>query len=185
MTTISVRDIEAGDIPLLNGYWQGLSDADIKRMSIDRTQLPTPEDFAARVGKVVGTPVKDRVSDPLIWVLNGNVAGFTTLTNIERGKQAEIHLHIIDPKVRGQGLGTQWFALSLKQYFRRHGLEKIVCQPASANPGPNGMMRALGIKPVRTYVTKPSPICVEHEVTRYEIYGFGVPSEDLDALTKS
>ncbi len=182
MTTISVRDVELGDIPVLNGYWQGLSDADIQRMFIDRSKILTPEEFTERVTKTIGTPLKERNTDPLIWELNGKAVGFTTLTNIERGKTADIHLHIVDPEVRGQGLGTQWFALSLKKYFQRHGLEKIVCTPASTNPGPNALLRGLGVKPVRTFVTTPSPICVEHEVSRYEIYGFGVPSEDIDKL---
>ena len=53
----------------------------------------------------------------------------------------------------------------------------MVCQPAAANAGPNGMMRSLGIKPVRTYVTTPSVICVEHEVNRYEIIGMRVEND--------
>lgn len=181
---MKVRDVEAADVPVLNAYWQGLSDDDIARMHIDRGQLRASEVFLARVGETIVTPHAKRLADPLIWELDGRAVGFTTLTNIERGKQAHIHLHLIDPSLRGKGLGKQWFALSLKTYFRRHNLEKIVCEPASGNPGPNGLMASLGIRPVRNYVTKPSPLCVEHEVTRYEIYGFGVTSDEMKSLNK-
>jgi RimJ/RimL family protein N-acetyltransferase len=91
-------------------------------------------------------------------------------------------LHVIDPKVRRKGYGQQWFALSLKKYFQRHGLEKIICQPAASNPGPNQLLKALGMKPMRIYTTTPSPICFEHEVARYEIYGYGVPVETIESL---
>src|SRR5688572_11584011 len=158
---LSVPAAETRDIPMLDQYWQKLSDEDVARMGIDRAKLPTSAEFTARVAKTLETPVKERLADPLIWELDGRAVGFTNLNAFDRPKQAEIHLHLIDKSLRGKGLGAQWFALSLKKYFQRHGLEKIVCQPAAANAGPNGMMRSLGIAPVRTYVTTPSVICVE------------------------
>jgi hypothetical protein len=75
---------------------------------------------------------------------------------------------MIEKVSRGKGYGRRLFVMSLKEYFKRHGLEKIICQPSSLNPYPNKMMEALGVKPIKTYRTMPSVICYEHEVNRYE-----------------
>ena len=138
-------------------------------MCVDKTQLPSSSDLNARLTKLLDTPLPDRASDPLIWEVDSKAVGLTNLNAIERGKQADIHLHLFDPHSRGKGLGRRLFMMSVQKYFQRHGLAKIVCQPASANPGPTGLMRALEIPVARTYLTKPSMICFEHEVNRYEI----------------
>ncbi|MGZ6479507.1 MAG: hypothetical protein ACXWQE_09410 [Bdellovibrionales bacterium] len=59
--------------------------------------------------------------------------------------------------------------LSVKEYFKRHGLKKIICQPSARNPGPNALLAALGIPITKTYRTIPSLICYEHEVNRYDL----------------
>ena len=95
-TTLSVREVEARDIAVLDHYWQTLTDEDLQRMFIDKSKLPTSEEFTAKVTKVISTPVGERQADPLIWELNGRAVGFTTLNNIEKGKQAE-YLHLGKP----------------------------------------------------------------------------------------
>jgi len=108
----------------------------------------------------------------LIWELNGRTVAFTSFKIVAPEKEAEIQLHLVDPELHDAELGAEWFGMSLKKYFQRHGVEKIVCQPPLGHPLLNGIFQSLGIKPVK------------HAVTRYEIYGMGATSEQIEALTK-
>ena len=137
-------------------------------MSIDPQKLPDPAAFAARMEKVVDIPATERQADPLIWLAGNKPVGFTTLNNIQRPEQGDIHLHMIDPSLRGKGYGQILFMMSVNEYFRRHSLKKIICQPSAKNPAPNRLMAALKVPITKTYLTIPSPICFEHEVNRYE-----------------
>ena len=164
------RELTLKDVPLITSYWQSLTSDDIKRMYIDLTKLNFGEELAMRLSKTVDTPPSERQYDPLIWEIDTQAVGVTNLNNIERGEQANIHLHIFSKLNRGKGFGRCLFMLSVQKYLVRHRLKRVICEPASSNPDPNGLMRSLGIPVVRTYVTKtPSPICFDHEVNRYEI----------------
>lgn len=138
-------------------------------MFIDPKKLSADADFRNRLSKLIDTPLLDRAADPLIWECDGKAVGFTNLNNIQRGFEADIHLHLFEGSVRAKGLGRRLFAKSVQKYFERHDLKRIVCQPASTNSAPNGLMKALGVPVARTHQTIPSAICFEHEVNRYEI----------------
>lgn len=166
--TLAVRNLQEDDIAFLDHYWQSLSPADCERMAIDRSKLPKSEDFRNRLLQLLQTPVSQRPADPLIWTINGTPVGFTNLNSFNRPHQAEVHLHMIKQDFRGKGYGRKLFVLSLIEYFRRHDLHRILCQPASSNPFPNKMMAVLGVKPTKTYTTIPSVICYEHEVNCYD-----------------
>ena len=145
-----VRELEERDIPLIDTYWRSLTQDDLNRMSIDCDRIPASDEFRARLTKLLDTPLSDRASDPLVWEVDGTAVGFTNLNNISRGNQADIHLHMFDSKFRGKGLGRRLFVRCVQKYFQRHHLTKIICQPASTNPGPTGLMRALRIPVSRT-----------------------------------
>lgn len=167
---LTVRELQKKDIPLFVEYWQNMSEADLGRMFIDPVKLNTNSNYMeSKLLETLNTPLEQRISDPLVWEVDGEAVGFTNMNNIKRGEEAEVHLHMAKPHFRLKGLGRKLFLLSVEQYFKRHSLKKVICQPASQNPYPNGMMRALGIPIAKTYTGTPSLICTEHEVNRYEI----------------
>ena len=175
MSRLIVRELRAEDIALIDGYWSSLSEADIARMHIDAPRVVTGAALHERLRKAIDTPARERLVDPMIWELDGRSVGFTNMNNFDRAAaEADIHLHMVDESLRGKGFGKRFFAMALERYFERHALEKIVCEPASTNPGPNALLRSLGFTPVRTY-RKTSAYCFEHEVHRYEIRPGDVP----------
>jgi RimJ/RimL family protein N-acetyltransferase len=172
---LRVRDLQSEDIPLIAEYWESQTPDDIRRMHLDPSKL-APAGFVEWLTKLLPIPVLERVSDPLIWEAESRAVGFTNLNGFDRPHSAEVHLHMFEKGLRGQGLGRQLFRMSVHAYFERHGLAEIYCQPASDNPYPNGMMKALGVPIAKTYVTLPSFICFEHEVNRY-VFKCPLPDE--------
>jgi RimJ/RimL family protein N-acetyltransferase len=169
--SLKVRDLSPGDIPQINGYWEGLTPPDCDRMSIDPGRIHTRLLVPGTLQRLYGAPPEARTSDALAWELNGRFVGFSTLRNIRYGQSGEIHLHMTDARNRRSGYGHRFFALSLQEYFRRFELQLIACEPSSRNPGPNRLLAKLGFTVAKTYRTRPSDINVEHEVNRYEITG--------------
>jgi RimJ/RimL family protein N-acetyltransferase len=166
---LQVRDLEQEDVPLVNDYWAALTPSDHDRMSMNPDAIPMPYiDLAAHLGNA-GLPCEARGYDILVWALNGRAAGMSTLRNIRFGKYGEIHLHLFQPELRGRGYGRRFLAMAVRECFRRFKLQIIVCEPSSANPGPNRLLQRLGLAVARTYRTVPGPLSREHEVNRYEI----------------
>ena len=119
--------------------------------------------------KLLDRPFQERTSDLLIWELNDKAVGMSSLRNIRYLQHADIHLHVMEPRLRRRGYGHRFFALTLQEYFRRFQLKLIVCEPSARNPGPNRLLQKLGFTIARTYRTIPGPLNREHEVHRYEI----------------
>lgn len=166
---LRVRDLSLDDIPLVNGYWANQTPADIDRMSLDPSKIPTPYVRVAAHGKLLDLPYKERQSELLIWELNERAVGMSTLRNIQYAESSEFHLHMIEPTLRRSGYGHRFVALSLELYFRRFHLQRIVCEPSSSNLGANRLLQKLGFTITNTYRTIPGPLNREHEVHRYEI----------------
>ncbi len=166
---LRVRDLSLDDLPLVNGYWASLTPADMERMSLDPDKLPTRYIHVDAFKKSVDVPFRERTSDLLIWELNGQAVGMSSLRNIRYAEYGEIHLHMIESQCRRSGYGRRFFALSLQEYFQRFELKLIVCEPSSQNPGPNRLLQKLGLTIAKTYRTVPSSINRDHEVNRYEI----------------
>lgn len=166
---LRVRDLSVDDTFLVNGYWANQTPADVDRMSLDPSKIPTPYLQVDDVKKLLDVPFNERTSDLLIWELNRQVVGMSSLRNIRYGHYGEIHLHLIEPHLRRSGYGHRFFALTLREFFRRFQLQRIVCEPSSGNPGPNRLLQKLGFRIANTYRTIPGPLNREHEVNRYEI----------------
>ena len=157
------------DIHLVNGYWANQTPADIDRMNLDPSKIPTPYLQADACKKLLNLPLRERKSDLLVWELNGRAIGMSTLRNIRYAEYGEIHLHIFEPELRGSGYGHRFFLITLQQYFRQFELKLIACEPSSRNPGPNRLLQKLGFTISKTYRTVPGPLNRDHEVNRYEI----------------
>lgn len=166
---LRVRDLFLDDIPLVNGYWANQTPADVDRLSLDPSKVPTPYIQVDAYRKVLDLPFEQRQSDLLIWELNEQAVGMSSLRNIRYAEYGEIHLHMIEPEFRRSGYGHRFLAMTLQEYFRRFKLRLIVCEPSSTNPGPNRLLQKLGFTIAKTYRTAPGPLNREHEVNRYEI----------------
>jgi GNAT superfamily N-acetyltransferase len=156
---LSIRSMTEADIPVVELYWRTRSTEELLRMGADLTLMP---EAIRHVHETVNP-------DVIMWEVDGKAVGFTRLDNPHPGQDGEIHLHMLDPDDRRHGLGGRLFLMSVHEYAHRYHLPLLLCQPASANPAPNGMFRKLGIPIARTWVTRPSSFCREVEVNRYEL----------------
>jgi ribosomal-protein-alanine N-acetyltransferase len=166
---LRVRDVSPADIPLLNTYWTNQTLSDVERLSLDPDRIPSRLLDASVIDAHIRRPFVERVHDLLIWELNASAVGMSSIRNLRYGDYGEIHLHMIVPEQRRSGYGQRFFAISLREFFRRFELRMIACEPSSRNPAPNRLLQRLGFAVARTYRTVPSDINVEHEVNRYEI----------------
>jgi RimJ/RimL family protein N-acetyltransferase len=163
-----VRDLEERDYAHVIDYWGQADPTFLDRMGVDPAKIPTPQARTARFRETARTPDAQKTVMDFVWEVNGEPIGYTTLKRLRYGDESDIHLHMWAPVARGKGYGRELFRASLLEAFRRFSLQKIICEPSAANPAPNGMLRALGARVARTYVTASSDIAREKEVNRYE-----------------
>lgn len=166
---LSVRELESRDVPCIVRYWAEATPQDLARMGVDPTLLPTPEQMTAGIHAALALPLEQRKAFSVVWERDGRAIGVVTLKRIQPGEEADIHLHVWEPTERRKGHGRLLFAMAALQCLQRYRLKRIACEPSSANPQPNGMLRALGIPCVRTYRTRSSELTFEAEVNRYEM----------------
>lgn len=168
--TLSVRDISLADLPLVDAYWNNMSEADLQRMGVDPQKLKDgAADRHRRVAESLNLPYVARQAHSLIWMVDGKPIGTSVLREIAFGQSGEIHLHNFFPEQRGKGFGTRLLLLSMMRFTELFQLKKIICEPEANNPHPNRTLQRLGFQPVRTYQTTPSVICHACTVNRYEI----------------
>jgi hypothetical protein len=182
---LRVRDVSRADVALVNAYWTSQTPADVERLRLDPDLIPTRLLDAGAVDALIGRPPVERAHDLLIWELNATAVGMSSIRNVRYGDYGEIHLHMIVPERRRSGYGQRFFAMSLREFFRRFDLRMIACEPSSRNPGPNRLLRRLGFTVARTYRTVPSDINREHEVNRYEITRAALAELDPDLFRET
>ena len=105
----------------------------------------------------------------VIWLLNGRAIGFSTSDRILRGERANMHLHIVEPDLRVQGLGTQCVKHSVDIYFELLKIKKLFCEPNAFNAAPNRTLQKAGFKFVKTHMTVPGPQNYHQAVTQWVI----------------
>ena len=150
-------------------YFTQSSDKFLRGMGIDPAKLPTREEWLVEVwdDHHKPGPEKDRVY--LAWIYDGELVGHSSINKIQWGEEGSIHLHLWKPELRRNGVGAEFFRLSIRYYFRELGLKKVYCEPYAENPAPNKVLARLGFTFVKTYSTIPGTTCFEQNVNRWEL----------------
>ena len=105
----------------------------------------------------------------LVWLLGDRRIGFSTADKIRYGEQANMHLHVIEPERRQQGVGAECVRRSVDIYFQRLGLKRLYCEPNAFNVAPNRALQKAGFKYLKTHMTVPGPLNFHQAVTRWVI----------------
>jgi hypothetical protein len=169
MAKLSVRPLASNDITLIVNYWCDMSAADLERMGVDATKIPTGEQFTANLHTQLNTPTTELKAFPMIWCVDDEAVGFATLKNISYGAHGQMHLHIAKPQLRGKGYGGTLFCLAALEFYNRFEPQSIICEPRSTNPMPNGMLKRVGFPLLKTYVGKSGDLSLTCELNRYDI----------------
>lgn len=167
---LEVRPFEtAEEYARMVDYFLGGSDEFLRGMGVDRSLLPARRAWLEVL--LIDHDRRDVDKDRayVAWLVGGEIVGHSSLSHIEPGEQAHVHLHLWRPDMRRSGLGRALFARSLGLYFERFRLKRIVCEPMADNAAPNRTLSRLGFRFVRRYRTTPTAIAFEQEVNRWEI----------------
>ncbi len=144
---------------------------------MDRDLLPKPEAWQSFFARDYERPLTERENYALLWELDGQVVGFSSLDHIGFGKEAFMHLHIVDPSRRHRGLGTNFVKLSASKYFEVFELRYLYCEPNALNAAPNRTLQRAGFTYLFSHETVPGPINFRQVTTRWVLER---PSESTD-----
>lgn len=168
-TTLTVRPMTREDIAGYVRYICELSAQDIARMGLDPERIPSPQALHEDLEIQRTTPLEQAKAYTLVWQVDGEPIGHTSLKDIVHGEHGGMHLHMWRADLRGKGYGPKLFCMAAVEFYERLRLDSIVCEPKSTNPMPNGLLRKVGFPLVRTYIGRSSDLSAVTELNRYEI----------------
>lgn len=164
---ISVRLLKHEDINDLVDYWLNSSDEHLIGMGVDLSKLPSRDNLIKMLSSQLNTPIKQKKSFALIWLLNNKAIGHCNVNQIEYGKQAFMHLHLWEQQTRQKGLGNQFVKLSIPKFFEALHLQQLFCEPYVLNPAPNKTLERIGFTFVKEHVCIPGYLNFEQPVKRW------------------
>jgi len=164
---LPVRPIQHKDINALANYWLNSSDEHLIKMGVDLSKLPNKEDLIAMLNSQLDTPIENKKSFALIWLLHEKAIGHCNVNQIEYNKQAYMHLHLWEQQTRHKGLGTQLVKLSIPLFFKALHLHQLFCEPYALNPSPNKTLERIGFSFVKEHVCIPGYLNFEQPVKRW------------------
>lgn len=155
---LSVREMSLSESTVRIDYFLDASDEYLLTLGVDRAALPSWADWLSFYEEDYRRPIRERVNYSLLWELDDVIVGFSTTDRIEFGKDAFMHLHIVDPSRRRSGLGVEFVTRSVQQYFEVLELQRLYCEPNAFNVAPNRTLQRAGFQYLFTHETQPSPI---------------------------
>lgn len=163
----SVREMQLADVQIRINNFHDASDDHLRTLGVDRVLLPTREAWYEFYEEDYARPIQDRINFSLVWELDGRVVGFSSASNIVFGKEAFMHLHILNATQRRSGLGTDFVKKSANIYFEVLELERLFCEPNAFNVAPNRTLQRAGFRYLFTHETTPNPINFPQIATRW------------------
>jgi RimJ/RimL family protein N-acetyltransferase len=164
---IAVREMALGETDLVIGYFQGSTPEHLEMLGVDPTRLPRADVWREHFKHEFALPLSKRHGYFVIWLLDDRAVGFSSCDKIVFGEHANMHLHVVVPECRQQGIGTECVGRSARIYFETLKLDKLFCEPNAFNIGPNRTLQKAGFKYVKTHMTVPGPLNYRQAVTRW------------------
>jgi RimJ/RimL family protein N-acetyltransferase len=164
---VSVREMHVSEVGIRIKYFHEASDDYLLALGVDRALLPTPEAWLSFHERDFERPLKERENYSLVWELDGQAVGFSSLDHIVFGQEAFMHLHIVEPSRRRRGLGAHFVTLSASKYFEVFELMHLYCEPNALNTAPNRTLQRAGFTYLFSHETIPGPINLRQVTTRW------------------
>lgn len=166
---LTVREIESTDIEKVVDYFINADSQFLQGMGADKSKFPSREEWIEKQESELKKTLKEKEYYYIIWLIDDQPVGHSNINKIEFGHVATMHLHLWKTDKRKNGLGLAFLKLTVPYYFRKFGLQKLICEPYSENVGPNRVLSKLGFQFIRTYETTPGFINFHQTVNRYEL----------------
>jgi RimJ/RimL family protein N-acetyltransferase len=165
--SLTVREMAVDEVGLIIDYFHQSTPEHLEILGVDPTRLPTPDRWRERWVAEYQKPAEDRATVLVVWELDGGPVGFSTADKIVYGEQANMHLHVIDARLRMSGIGSRCVPLSVELYFDRLKLKRLFCEPNAFNVAPNRLLQRAGFRYVKTHMTVPGSLNYRQAVTRW------------------
>jgi RimJ/RimL family protein N-acetyltransferase len=166
---IAVREMKHKDAELIVRYFLDATPDFLKNMGVDRTKLPTFEDWMTIIHADLDKPIEQREFFYVMWLFGNKPIGHSNINKIVYGQEAYMHLHLWSAEKRHQGIGSSLVRLSLPYYFRNFKLNELFCEPHSLNAAPNKTLEGLGFEFVKEYETIPGWLNFHQPVKRWRM----------------
>jgi RimJ/RimL family protein N-acetyltransferase len=162
-----VRELLLSEVDIRIDYFHDASDQHLLNLGVDRALLPSRQAWRDLYAADYARPIEAREQYTLAWEVDERIIGFSSADQITHGEQAFMHLHIVDPADRHEGLGTELVKLSAQAYFLALDLRRLYCQPNAFNVAPNRTLQRAGFRYLSTEELQPSAINFRQAVTRW------------------
>jgi RimJ/RimL family protein N-acetyltransferase len=166
---LTVREMTSSEVDLIIQYFQNSTPEHLETLGVDPTRLPPIESWRERLRRECTLSIEQRSVVLVIWLLGDQPIGFSSSDKIRYGEQAHMHLHVVDPERRMQGIGAEGVRRSVDIYFERLKLRRLFCEPNAFNVAPNRALQKAGFKYLKTHMTVPGPLNYHQAVTRWVI----------------
>jgi len=167
LMTLAVREMTGSEVDIIIDYFQESTPEHLETLGVDPTRLPAAESWRERLRHQCALPIEQKNMVLLVWLLGDRRIGFSTADKIRYGEQANMHLHVIEPERRQQGVGAECVRRSVD--IQRLGLKRLYCEPNAFNVAPNRALQKAGFKYLKTHMTVPGPLNFHQAVTRWVI----------------
>ncbi len=167
--SLSVREMLESDIDLIIKYWLQSDRTFLQQLGVDVKKLPSAMQWREMVLEQLQTPIQNKRSYCIIWLLNQQPVGHCNVNPLIFGVEAYMHLHLWNATVRQKGLGLELLQMSLPYFFNNLQLQKLLCVPNALNAAPNNTLAKAGFKFVKEYVTIPGSINFEQPVKEWQM----------------
>lgn len=168
---LSVREITKEDIGAIASYWLDSDTDHMIGMGVELSKLPKREDWEQMLIKQISTPLEEKQSYALIWLLDGKAVGHCNINKIQFGEEAYMHLHLWDGVHRQKGMGVELVRMSIPYFFKNYQLKRLYCEPYALNEAPHRTLKKLGFRLVKEYITTPGFINFEQPVKLWVLKG--------------
>jgi RimJ/RimL family protein N-acetyltransferase len=164
---LSIREMKLEEVGIIINYFYQSSPEHLEILGVDSTKLPPPESWLEYYTHEFNKPIEKRRTFLVVWKLDDMPIGFSTADKIIYGKEAYMHLHIINAEQRRSGKGTACVRETARIYFDALRLERLFCEPNAFNVAPNRTLQSAGFKYLKTHETIPGPLNYHQAVTRW------------------
>lgn len=164
---VVVRPLRLDEVGLRISYFHDATDEFLARLGVDRAKLPAPDAWRTFYEQDYARPIDQRENYAVAWELDGAVIGFSTVDRITFGREAFLHLHVLDSRHRRTGLGAVLVARSALHFMEVLHLSRLCSEPHAFNPAPNRTLQRAGFRYAFTHRTTPGPLNVPQTVNRW------------------
>jgi RimJ/RimL family protein N-acetyltransferase len=164
---LAVRQMRPDEVAIRIDYFHAAPKTYLEMLGVDPAKLPSKDDWLRQYELDAARPIEERLNVFLLWLGDNQPIGFSSADHIEFGRQANMHLHILDAGNRRSGIGTECVRLSAALYFDLLKLKRLYCQPNALNVAPNRTLQRAGFRYLETVMATPSPINFHQPVTRW------------------